>query len=140
MVKEIVKDPEILKIPCSTVLEDDPELNTIIQDLIDTANAYKDECIGLAANQIGYNKRVIIIRNKDSWLPFINPRIIKREGRKFKSSEKCLSFDDERVVTRNSTITIMFQDQKGKYIKRKIGLPLSIVFQHEIGHLDGELI
>jgi peptide deformylase len=140
MIRDIVKDPKELSKVCTNINIKDPELDKIITDLIDTAESYKDICIGLAANQIGYDKRVILIKNKDGWLPFINPRIIKIAGTKFISSESCLSFEGEHQVTRSPIITITHQNRKGKSIIQKIGMPVSIVFQHEIGHLNGKLI
>ena len=76
MIKEIVKDENILRQKSELFVmgEDD----YLITDMIDTANANKDNCAGLACIQIGVAKRVILVRQNDNFVAFINPVIIKK--------------------------------------------------------------
>ncbi|MDF2841677.1 MAG: formylmethionine deformylase [Herbinix sp.] len=141
MVREIVKDKEILKQPCEKV-EKGEDVLYIIQDLIDTAEIYKDKCIGLAANQIGYNKRIVLIKNGASWVHFINPVICEnRKHGKCISEEGCLSLDGVRTVPRWNRVTLRYRDDKGDIkVLKDLRRPYSIVLQHEVDHLNGILI
>jgi peptide deformylase len=113
MVKDIVKDTDFLSGVCNhiAVWKDDHQ---IITDLVDTADAYKETCIGLASNQIGYKKRIIVIRKGDDWLPLLNPVVKKHSKNMHNSSEGCLSLEGEREVMRYDWVTVIYQDQKGK--------------------------
>lgn len=140
MVREIVKDEKILKHKCLTVLRGDKEVDTIIQDLIDTANFYKDECIGLTANQIGYCKCIFIIKYENKWLPMINAAFLPADRKKFISEEGCLSLEGVRKIERYRSITVMYQNSKLKFLRLGLsGLP-AVIAQHEIGHTNGQLI
>ena len=89
MVKEIIKDEEFLTQKSEAVTFE--EAQEIITDLLDTANYHIDNCCGLAAPQIGVHKRVVVIRNGNTFFPMINPVVIKKDGRKFVNNEGCLS-------------------------------------------------
>lgn len=75
MERTIVKDIDFLKQKSEPFIigQDD----YILVDMIDTANAHKENCVGLAAVQIGELKRVILVRNDNKFIPFINPVIVK---------------------------------------------------------------
>lgn len=88
MIREIVKDTDFLSKKCKPVSKKD-NIAEIIQDLRDTAAAYEEshDCVGLAANQIGYDKDVIIIRihphgnykeDKLFWMIMVNPVITNK--------------------------------------------------------------
>jgi peptide deformylase len=140
MIREIVKDEEVLKQKCISVLKGDEEINTIIQDLIDTANFHEDNCIGLTANQIGYNKRIFIIRYENKWLPMVNADFLPLSRKKFISEEGCLSLEGLRKVERYYTINVMYQNAKLKPLRLRLsGIP-AVIVQHEIGHTKGQLV
>jgi peptide deformylase len=117
----------------------------IIQDLKDTAEAHKENCLGLAANQIGYNKKVILVKDGDSWTYFINPVISldnrdKRAG-KFMSEEGCLSLEGTRTVERWNRITLRSRGIHGNIQELKhISKPYSVILQHETDHTNGIII
>lgn len=142
MVREIVKDVDKLNSPLDKVTKEDYlEAVVIIADLIDTALHYKDICLGLAANQIGYNKRIIVARvGTETFMPLINPVITKRSTIKEKSFEGCLSLDGEREVTRYRSVEVMFQNRYSKTQRLKCTGLLAKIMQHEIDHCNGVLI
>jgi methionyl-tRNA formyltransferase len=106
--------------------------------------------LGLSANQVGLDKRMLVLGyepiDKDDELPRIpfqavcNPKIVKFSQEKETVREGCLSFPDLEVpVLRSSGVTVEVQDLTGakKIIKAK-GLYARIL-QHEIDHLNGVL-
>jgi peptide deformylase len=138
MVKEIVKDVEFLTKQSEKFIfgEDDH----IIQDLIDTANAHKDNCAGLAAVQIGYLKRVIVVKMDDTFVPFINPRIIQKFGERYIAVEGCLSIEGEREVKRNKMVRVAYTNESGKERVVPFKGYVAEIIQHEVDHLNGVLI
>jgi len=139
-VHEIIKDEKVLSLKSEKVSKSE-DITQLIRDLIDTANEHKETCIGLSAIQIGFQKRICIIRNgEDNWFPIINPMIIQHSTGHHQSTEKCLSFpDQERTVKRWDSITIM-HEVRSKVQKRKLSGTPAIIVQHEIDHMNGILI
>lgn len=142
MIKEIVKDEKVLSEKCNDInKKTETELaSAIVKDLIDTAEAHKENCIGLAANQIGYDKSIVVIRTKNGWFPMVNPKIIERSNTTFISKESCMSFEGEREIKRHSWVVVMFQDTKFKFKRLKLSKIMAVIAQHEIGHINGELV
>lgn len=140
MVKEIVKDVDILTQKSEEFVfgEDD----YIIQDLIDTANAHKDICVGLAAVQIGYHKRVFVVWSDDKkdYIAFVNPKITRRFGAIYKAVEGCLSVDGEHEVKRHKSVGIVFTSSNRWVVARSYEGRMAQVIQHEYDHLNGKLI
>ena len=138
MIKEIVKDEKILTQQSEKAeLE---EAQEIITDLLDTATYHLDNCAGLAAPQIGVLKRVIVVRNGNTFFPMVNPVIVKKNGKKFVNTEGCLSLDGLRNVERYSTILVWYMDKSGKFITKTFNGTLAVIIQHEVDHLNGKLI
>lgn len=138
MIKEIVKDTEFLtQISKAVTVE---EAQEIVTDLLDTANHHIDNCAGLAAPQIGVLKKVIVVRNGNTFFPMVNPMIIKKSGRKFVNSEGCLSLEGTRDVERFPTILVSYMDRNGKRLTKTYNGLLSVIVQHEVDHLNGKLI
>lgn len=138
MVKEIVKDEAILrqKSEVFKLGEDD----YLIEDMLDTANAHKEICAGLACIQIGVPKRVILVRQGSKFIPFINPMIIHKSKKTYIAREGCLSLDGIRTVKRHTSVKVVFTDTHGKrQVKDFIGSTAEII-QHECDHLNGILI
>ena len=92
-------------------------------------------CAGLAANQIGINRRVFVTMQKDgSFKTYINPVIIKKEGEPYIAKEHCFSSNFKPFyVKRYPKITIKAD---GLVTKRLSGLQAQS-FQHEFDHLEG---
>jgi peptide deformylase len=138
MIKEIVKDENFLTQKSETVSVE--EAQSIIIDLLETANEHIDNCAGLAAPQIGVLKKVIVVRNGNSFFPMINPMIIKKSGKKFVNNEGCLSLEGSRSVERYSNVLVSYQDKTGKRLTKTFNGLLAIIVQHETDHLNGKLI
>ena len=140
MVKEIVKDVNVLQQKSEEFIfgEDDH----IIDDLIDTANAHRDNCAGLAAVQIGYHKRAFVVWSKDrgGYIPFINPKITRRFGNIYKAVEGCLSVEGEHEVKRHKSVGIVATSSNGLVFARSYEGRMAQVIQHEYDHLNGVLI
>ena len=151
MVKEIIKDTDILSQKSEKVQKNE-DISGLAQDLIDTANYHKENtprgCAGLAAIQIGVAKRVCVVEMNDRYVLFINPRFAKASKQKYTSTERCLSFDDEKETERFFNVTVEHEERThirdGGWLSRKKKIPLnqmhSLVLQHEVDHMNGVLI
>jgi peptide deformylase len=138
-VKEIVKDIEFLSQKSNKADIKSAETKEVIRDLIDTANANKDRCIGLSAIQIGVPLRVCVVFNGVSFIPFVNPIIVKSFGDKYEAEEGCMSLDGTRKVFRYERIEVIRKTSSGFTKERFRGI-MAEILQHEIDHFDGKLI
>ena len=138
MVREVVKDVEFLSQPCERY--DNSKHSGLIQDLLDTANAHIDRCVGLACNQIGERVKLIVVKNGDKFMVMKNPMIIKRSGGTFVAKERCLSLEGERSVNRYRQITVMYEDINSKQKRLQCNGFIAQIIQHECDHLKGILI
>ncbi|MFH1767077.1 MAG: peptide deformylase [Patescibacteria group bacterium] len=111
---------------------------TLLEDMIDTMKV--ENGVGLAAPQIGVQKRVIIIETPQGPMPFINPVIVKKSKRLVNSEEGCLSVPEVYgIVKRHKQVKVTALDRTGLEIEIKTGGLISTIFQHEIDHIDGIL-
>ncbi|WMC19690.1 MAG: peptide deformylase [Enterobacteriaceae bacterium PC38] len=103
---------------------------------------YKKKGIGLAAIQIGINKKIFIIdisKNNNKKLIFINPKILKQKGKIF-LNEGCLSIPNFfGTIKRYSYIKIMALNLNNNVFISKFINIKSVCVQHEIDHLNGKL-
>ena len=109
------------------------------QNLADTLRAHADECIGMAANMIGVNKRIIAAGLGASPIIMLNP-VIRAKSGEFDTEEGCLSLTGTRPVKRYRQITVSWQDTALQRHERKFSGLLAQVIQHECDHLDGIII
>lgn len=96
--------------------------------------------IGLAANQVGVLKRIIVLAPLDyKPMVLLNPKIIKMEGEEL-GQEGCLSLPGlYGDVVRAAYVEVEGFDRKGREIVLELeGMPARVA-QHEIDHLDGVL-
>ncbi|MEO8381053.1 MAG: peptide deformylase [Acidobacteriota bacterium] len=133
---------DVLRKPTEPVGEIDASLHKLIEDMIDTM--YAAPGVGLAANQVGVSKRLMVIDLSVGKRPgechvFINPEIVEREG-EITEEEGCLSIPDfVEVVTRPERVKLRFLDRNG--VQREMwgqGL-MARAMCHEVDHLDGGL-
>jgi peptide deformylase len=137
-IREIVKlGHPALKAKSEAVKIIDRETLALIKDLKDTF--YNTDGVGLAAPQIGVNKRVVIIDLRDGMEPIllINPVIKRRLGHQ-ESEEGCLSYPGYfGFLERPKAVIVKGLNEMGEEVKYKGVDLLSIVFCHEIDHLEG---
>ena len=136
MIREICKDEPFLARRGETAL---PADLGIAQDLLDTLMAHKDGCVGMAANMIGVNKRIIAFDNKGTYTLMFNPVIVKHAG-PYEAEEGCLSLTGTRKARRYQTIKVRWQNEAFQTrLKTFTGWTAEII-QHEIDHCDGIII
>lgn len=110
-----------------------------IQDLVDTLEANRSRCVGMAANMIGVNKRIIAFENDGKYEVMFNPVIVKQSGA-YEAEEGCLSLTGHRKVRRFRTVKVQWQNEKFQLrLKTFTGWTAEII-QHELDHCDGILI
>ena len=136
----IVKDKSRLTTRCEpTNIKDGEEI--AVRLLHELRNS-EQSGIGLAANQIGINKRVCVVNVKEP-LVLINPEIIERSEKEFIFPEGCLSFPDKKIRTkRNVSIKVKADNHKETLSFSADSSEMNDAFecvcvQHEIDHLDG---
>lgn len=105
---------------------------------------YEEDGIGLAATQVGIDLRFFVFDlSKEERKPqvVINPIIISKSDEKIVFEEGCLSIPGLRVpVERSKKIFVKWIDEKGNEIQKELTELESVLFQHEIDHLEGKLI
>ena len=145
MIKEIVKyGDDILRTVCEKYTSDVIDINELISNLKDTLSSVKNGA-GLASPQIGINNRVFVTRNyrddkSDEMLTFINPEIITRSKEQVKVPDGCLSIPNIHSETeRHSYITVSYLDEGLNRVEEELEGFQSVVFQHELDHLNGVL-
>jgi len=110
----------------------------LIQSMIQTMYAHKG--IGLAAPQVGINKKIFVVDIGDGPIAVVNPRILKSSGSS-KMEEGCLSIPGVSVmIERPDKILVEFKDENNDKIRLELSEMLARVFQHENDHLEGRLI
>ncbi|HEX7150978.1 MAG TPA: peptide deformylase [Thermoanaerobaculia bacterium] len=133
---------EVLRLPAQPVETIDDELQQLIDDMIDTM--YAAPGVGLAANQVGVSKRLMLIdlsvgRRAGECHVFINPEIIEAEG-EITEEEGCLSIPDfVEVVTRPERVKLRYLDRKGREREMWGDGLMARAMCHEIDHLNGTL-
>ena len=135
----IIEDKMKLEEKCSPVsVKEGEEIGVrLLHELRKSENG-----IGLAANQIGINKRVCVINVKEP-LVLINPKIVEKSKEQFVFPEGCLSFPDSKVKTqRHQDIVVTADNHDGKLSFSANSKDINDAFecvcvQHEIDHLDG---
>jgi len=136
------------------------ESKKIINDLKDTYLV--TPCAGIAANQLGYNKSIFIglqyddynvnepeenkssigNPNANNFEFYINPKIIHSTKKSIQESEEgCLSIPEIRLIAeRFDEIKVQYYNLKGDKIKKPLSGFISLLFQHELDHLNGVLM
>ena len=136
MIKPITRDPIFLaqKSVPATILD-----LPVAQDLKDTLEAHREGCVGMAANMIGLNKRIIIFDDHGSATVMFNPELVKCSGA-YEAEEGCLSLSGVRKTRRWRQIKVQYQNERFETrLKTYTGFTAQII-QHEIDHCNGVLI
>jgi peptide deformylase len=131
---------ERLRTVAQPVEQVDDKLRAFIDDMFETM--YDAPGIGLAATQVDFHKRLIVIdvsEEKDEPLVLINPEILEKDGVE-EMDEGCLSVPGVyEKVERAERVKIRALDRNGETFELETDGLLAVCIQHEIDHLDGKL-
>jgi peptide deformylase len=120
-------------------VETDAELRDLIRSMAETM--YEESGIGLAAPQVGVDKRVIVFDVDDRLAALCNPVIVEASEETTVDDEGCLSVPGITVpVSRSTRVVCAGLTVEGREITVEAEDLLARVLQHEIDHLDGVLI
>ena len=136
MKRTIVKDIMFLGQKSETATKDDL---FIAKDLQDTLAANRESCVGMAANMIGYKKKIIIVSMGFMDMVMINPEITRKTG-PFEAEEGCLSLTGTRKTIRFQNITVKYQDMDLSWHTQDFSGWIAQIIQHECDHLEGIVI
>lgn len=128
---------EVLTKVCREVTEVTPRLKQLIYDMFDTM--YDSMGVGLAANQVGVLRRIVVIDCGDDPHLLINPVIIETQGEQT-GPEGCLSLPGQSgIVTRPNYVKVKAYDEDmEEFVLEGEGL-LARAICHECEHLDGHM-
>jgi peptide deformylase len=127
---------------CEEITEFDADLEELSKDMVQTM--YAAPGVGLAANQIGLTKRLMVIditvgEDPDQLIVMANPVMLEMEGEQ-REEEGCLSVPGHAgVVQRPAWVKVRGQDLEGNEVTMEGTGLLARAFCHEIDHLDGKL-
>ena len=137
-IRNVVKEgDDVLRKVAKAVIEFGPRLWTLLDDMADTM--YEQNGCGLAGNQVGILRRVVVIDVGEGLIELVNPEIVSREGNQ-EEVEGCLSVPGQSgITTRPMTVTVRALDRHGKTVEYTGSDLLARAFCHELDHLDGKL-
>ena len=141
MILDILKYPDKrLRTIAKPVVSVDETIKQQVKDMFETM--YEAPGIGLAATQVNFHQRIIVIDVSDQCnepICLINPEVIEKSG-EIQWEEGCLSVPDyyENVIRAND-IAVQALNQNGETFELEASEMLSVCIQHEIDHLDGIL-
>ena len=136
MIKDIMKDPLFLAQKSTDATKADQQ---VVVDLLDTLRANLDHCVGMAANMIGVNKRIIAVNMGFANIAMLNPVIVSKKE-PYEAEEGCLSLDGVRPCKRYKEIEVDYLDQDFKEQHGKYSGWTAQIIQHEIDHCKGIVI
>ena len=141
MILDILKYPDKrLRTIAKPVISVDETIRQQVKDMFETM--YEAPGIGLAATQVNFHQRIIVIDISDQCnepICLINPEVIEKSG-EIQWEEGCLSVPDyyENIIRAND-IKVQALNQHGETFELEASEMLSVCIQHEIDHLDGIL-
>ena len=140
-------DSIFLRTPSCDVAEQafgTPELQMLLDKMLCTVNDPSQGGVGIAAPQVGINRRIVCVQRLDlpdePFVPFVNIRIDSLAGTVSVGREGCLSLPGLRgLVPRHDRIRISYRTPEGEARTEWVDGFTAIIFQHECDHLDGTL-
>lgn len=131
-------DP-VLKSRAAPVKQFDEALSRLAEEMLQTMR--EQEGVGLAANQVGRLKRILVAGLEDEEYVIVNPEVEATSGEIVTESEGCLSIPGINVeVARPTSVAIAGQNLSGEPMRIEATGLLARVVQHEVDHLNGVLI
>ena len=146
---DILNYPEKSLLKPSVPVENiDDEIKELVKNMGETM--FDAPGVGLAAPQVGVNKRIIVYDThaddpdfqgkKTEFTALINPEIVEASGSITSEGEGCLSVVDFTAdVKRYENVTVTALDIDGNPVKMETSGIIAVIMQHEIDHLDGIL-
>ena len=138
MIQPIMKDVIFLaqkSVPAVNCEED----TQVAHDLLETLEAHKEGCVGMAANMIGVSKRIIAFDNEGTYMVMFNPEIVKSSDR-YETEEGCLSLTGTRKTKRWKSIKVQYQNEQFQTRFKTFAGWTAQIIQHEIDHCNGIII
>lgn len=136
MIRPIVRDVLFLSRKSEPATQAD---RAVGRDLQDTLRANRQGCVGMAANMIGVNKRVIIVNMGPMDVVMYNPILISRDT-PYETQEGCLSLEGTRRTTRYRNFEIKYRDAAWRTHRQRYAGWIAQIIQHELDHLEGIVI
>ena len=149
MYKKVIQFPNKRLREKTKDVKDFSAIGSVIKDMVDTCNV--EMAVGLAANQIGYDRSIVVIDISKSgaqqelegcevnpnFFVICNPKL-RADGEDKSWEEECLSLAGVTgKVIRKSNATLRYQNEKGEQKELIAQWPFSGVLQHECDHLEG---
>lgn len=133
------EESEVLHATCSSVEKIDESVLYVLNKMV--AIMVTNNGIGLAANQIGVDKRLVVMLHRGKPLKLVNPKIVGNSRKMVKSKEGCLSLPGrEEEVMRFKEVDVAFLSETGFSMKRNFKGLEAFCIQHEIDHLNGKTL
>ena len=136
MIRDICKDEAFLAQKAEPATLDDLP---VAADLLETLEHHKDGCVGMAANMIDVNKRIIVFDNEGKYMVMFNPEIVKKSGA-YDAEEGCLSLTGTRPARRWESIKVRWQNEAFQERLKTFNGWTAQIIQHEIDHCEGIII
>ena len=136
MVQQIMHDPLYLAQKSAPATKADLQVG---KDLQDTLKAHREGCVGMAANMIGVNKRIIAVNMGFANIAMLNPVIVSKKE-PYEAEEGCLSLKGVRKTTRYQEIEVEYEDIHFKKQHQKYKGWVAQIIQHEVDHCEGIII
>ncbi len=143
-IRDILKVPDKrLRDVAQPVASVDEEIRALMDDMLETM--YDAAGIGLAATQIGVDKRVVVMDLSEKDGPreaqfLVNPEIVEESEERVSGEEGCLSIPDVYdTVERAARVKVRYLNYEGETVEEWTEGLCSVCVQHEIDHLDGVL-
>ncbi len=137
-IRNVVKEgDDVLRKTARPVIEFNKRLHILLDDMAETM--YATNGVGLAANQVGVLRRVVVVDVGKGLIELVNPEITAKSGNQ-QEVEGCLSSPGEYGITsRPMQVTVEAFDRFGNEVKYEGEGLLARAFCHELDHLDGVL-
>lgn len=136
MIRDIVRDVILLARKSEPAAPEDREA---AKDLLETLQAHRDGCVGMAANMIGIHKRIIAFEHQGGYMVMFNPEIVRHSGL-YQAEEGCLSLPGTRRTKRWQSIKVRYQNEQFQVRFQTFTGWTAQIIQHEIDHCDGIII
>lgn len=139
-----LQDSIVLTSTSKTIKPNHRITRMLADKMIATVQNPMHQGVGIAAPQVGINRRMIVVQRFDKaekpFEVFINPEIIWQSNLMQKGLEGDLSFEERAEIYRNYSIQIQYYNLKGKVLTELMEGFTAVIFQHEKDHLDGVLL